>query len=495
MEGGFVSLVCLLVAQTQAQPMEQEWMRGYDRGYGGNEAGTALTVDASGNVTVTGGTDCYYTIKYSSAGVPLWTNLYYGPDGMDVACAVGADADENVIVTGRSAVFNYGFYTYIDNILTIKYSGAGVRLWTNRYAGPDDGFGNVWGSVFAGMVLDSIGNVIVVGSCYHYLARDTFPDGAVIKYSKTGEVLWINDYEGPGSGADGFVGVAVDGEDNIIVTGGTTESDGQYYGITMKYSAAGIPLWTNLSTLTGYLVMVDASGNALVKGEGGMSKYSSAGAVLWTNSCVSGPAAMDSSGNVFVAGCWAGSGTRYDYQTIKYSSAGVALWTNRYNGPANADDLPAAVAVADDGTVIVTGSVNQWDQITAYNDYATVAYSNSGVPLWTNRYNGTANGPDSANALALGPDGSVYVTGGSDVLPHPSIVSWDIATVKYSVLRPVPLLMQRMENQFVLSWTNSAFLLQAGPSVAGPFTNVPAATSPYTNPIAEPQQFFRLRSK
>jgi hypothetical protein len=240
--------------------------------------------------------------------------------------------------------------------------------------------------------------------------------------------------------------------------------------------------------------MVDPTGNAVVKGESGMVKYSSAGAVLWTNACVRGPAAMDGSGNIFVAGCWAGSGTRYDYQTIKYSSAGGALWTNSYNGPSSADDLPAAVAVDDNGNVIVTGSVNQWDQITRWNDYATVAYSNSGVPLWTNRYNGPADGPDSASALALGQDGSVYVTGQSDVLFNPSIVSYDIATVKYSVLRPIPLLMQRMESQLVLSWTNAAFHLQAESSVGGAFTNVPAATSPYTNPIAGPQRFFRLSS-
>ena len=41
-----------------------------------------MAVDASGNVVVTGysgdGPD-YVTIKYSSAGVPLWTNRYNGP--------------------------------------------------------------------------------------------------------------------------------------------------------------------------------------------------------------------------------------------------------------------------------------------------------------------------------------------------------------------------------------------------------------------------------
>jgi hypothetical protein len=46
----------------------------------------------------------------------------------------------------------------------------------------------------------------------------------------------------------------------------------------------------------------------------------------------------------------------------------------------------------------------------------------------------------------------------------------------------------------VLSWTNAAFGLQSAPTINGTFTNVPGATSPYTNPIVDLQQFFRLIS-
>jgi len=35
--------------------------------------------------------------------------------------------------------------------------------------------------------------------------------------------------------------------------------------------------------------------------------------------------------------------------------------------------------------------------------------------------------------------------------------------------------------------------LQSAPAVTGPFTNLPGATSPYTNPLTAPQQFFRLK--
>ena len=45
----------------------------------------------------------YATIKYSSAGVPLWTNRYNGPaNSDDYAYAVAVDGSDNVIVTGYS---------------------------------------------------------------------------------------------------------------------------------------------------------------------------------------------------------------------------------------------------------------------------------------------------------------------------------------------------------------------------------------------------------
>ncbi len=51
---------------------------------------------------------------------------------------------------------------------------------------------------------------------------------------------------------------------------------------------------------------------------------------------------------------------------------------------------------------------------------------------------------------------------------------------------------RQMDNQLVLSWTNALFQLQCAPTVTGPFTNLPGATSPWTNPITGTQQFYRL---
>ena len=62
----------------------------------------------------------------------------------------------------------------------------------------------------------------------------------------------------------------------------------------------------------------------------------------------------DASGSVFVTGYSPGVGSGNDFVTLKYSSSGVPLWTNRYNGPANGDDRAFRV-VAANGSVFVAG--------------------------------------------------------------------------------------------------------------------------------------------
>jgi hypothetical protein len=62
--------------------------------------------------------------------------------------------------------------------------------------------------------------------------------------------------------------------------------------------------------------------------------------------------------------------------------------------------------------------------------------------------------------------------------------------IKYSSRLPLPRLdFQKLNNQLVLSWTNAGFNLQSAPAVTGPFTTLPVATSPHTNPLTAPQQF------
>src|SRR5512133_3706715 len=79
--GLIVAILALLlpVLRTHADTGIQAWAQRYpELGTGGR----AVAVDQSGNAIVTGssrhdGIYGYTTIKYSSAGVPLWTNYCY----------------------------------------------------------------------------------------------------------------------------------------------------------------------------------------------------------------------------------------------------------------------------------------------------------------------------------------------------------------------------------------------------------------------------------
>lgn len=92
--------LALLPAAAQAQAIEA-WVQRYDGPGNGDDSAYAMAVDTNGNVYVTGsstaanGQGCT-TIKYSSTGTGLWTNRY-SPGTAGSALAV--DASGNVVVT------------------------------------------------------------------------------------------------------------------------------------------------------------------------------------------------------------------------------------------------------------------------------------------------------------------------------------------------------------------------------------------------------------
>src|SRR5262245_47021166 len=104
----------------------------------------------------------------------------------------------------------------------------------------------------------------------------------------------------------------------------------------------------------------------------------------------------------------------------------VESWSARYNGPGNNTDVPTGIVVDDLGNIFVTGSTRAGGFAT--EDFTTIKYTPAGDTLWVRRLDGTGGGSDFANALALGPDGSLYVTGQS----WGSTSGYDYLTVKYS---------------------------------------------------------------
>ena len=387
----------------------------------------AIAVDSSGNVFVTGHSEGagsawdYATVAYSGAGVPLWTNRYDGPGhSFDQAIALAVDSSGNAFVTGSSVDEND-----LEHYATIAYSSAGVPLWTNRYAGPAN-----FSGLANAIAVDAGGNVFVTGSATSIFGSAA-ADYATVAYSAAGVPLWTNLYNGAGSGFNYPYGVAVDGSGNVFVTG---LSEGSSIGgfATIKYSGAGVPLWTNrYNGHAAHALAVDSSGNVVVAGYAlapGPShvtiKYSGAGATLWTReywgTSLPQAVAVDNDSKVFVTG---GS-----FATVAYSSAGAQMWTNAFAELGNRDDTPSALAVDSSGNVFVTGTSDPIGSGVSGANYATVAYSSAGLPLWTNRYNGARNG-SAARAIGVDGSGNVLVTGWSS---PPECCSSDYVTIKYS---------------------------------------------------------------
>ena len=121
--------------------------------------------------------------------------------------------------------------------------------------------------------------------------------------------------------------------------------------------------------------------------------------------------AVDGAGNVIVAGYARDSTGRSLCAVVSYSGSGAMRWTGLYSESSNNQANANALATDSQGNVFVTGST---DIGSGPSDYMTIAYSNNGVPLWTNLYNGPGNSYDHAYAVAVNrSSGDVFVTGDS----------------------------------------------------------------------------------
>lgn len=241
------------------------WQQLYDGPANGDDVPTAITLDASGNVYVTGSattttmTD-YATIKYDNSGVQQWVQFYNFSNKVEVATDIAVDNSGNIIVCGASAQnwFNSDFALR-------KYSPAGAVLATKRHNTPGNGY-----DLPIQMVVDVSGNVYVIGTADAAGNKDI----KLIAYDSNLNVQWVEYIDRSGNADEGY-GLALDNSDNVIITGFCTKSSGGTEFIVAKYnSISGIKLWENIRSAPidtdiakGRQVTTDAAGNIYVAGE------------------------------------------------------------------------------------------------------------------------------------------------------------------------------------------------------------------------------------
>jgi len=86
--------------------------------------------------------------------------------------------------------------------------------------------------------------------------------------------------------------------------------------------------------------------------------------------------------------------------TKAYAQPGTELWVRRYSDAAPSTSHARSVVVDADGNVIVAGNIFGR---TRDADWLILKYSNAGVPLWTNYYDGPGDAADEVNAVAVTP--------------------------------------------------------------------------------------------
>ncbi len=390
---------------------------------------TAVAVDPMGDIYVTGSSDStfseidYVTVKYSPAGVVDWIARYNGPGNLtDVPTAMGIDSSGSVCVTGAS----WGDSSYYD-YCTIKYNSAGVIQWINRYNGPANQF-----DIPSAIAIDVRGNVYVTGATG---GNGTFMDMTTIKYGADGTEKWVARYDGPGHLDDFGKALTVDDSGNVYVTGdvSTNPVNNTFSAYaTVKYDSSGRELWSALHSHSAtptdipFAIGLDQAHNVYVTGYSTDSvtgrdyttiKYNLSGTELWATA-YDGPAhgsdcayalAVDDSADIIVTGWSQGVSSKYDFATIKYSSDGEEKWVSRYNGPGNSNDYAYSICIDDSGSTYVAGkSDSGWTPLTRY---ALVHYDRAGAEIWGREYTDSVNSFYPARTSVISAQGNIAMTG------------------------------------------------------------------------------------
>jgi len=365
-----ISILAILVFSLPISTLAYSlmWEKSYDGGK--KDLANSVVCDYQDNILVTGTSYVkswdFATIKYDKNGNVIWQNIEE-EEGMQEAHDVAVDKQNNVLVTG---VASGRFYT-------IKYSSDGKKQWAEKFNMGSNDSGE-------GVAADSKGNVIVVGHSFIYLQYDVY----IVKYDKNGKMLWKTIYK---DAHDDFAyDVAIDSSDNIIVVGmtmGTSRVDTENAFMVLKYDKDGKLLWkTQYDSKNAHAmgVAIDFEGNIIVTGyvhngndfDYKTVKFNKDGKLLWHKSYNGGKddkayaVAVDKKDNIAITGSsYKGGALYFDYVTVVYDKNGKKIWEQRQE--IGEDDQANGVAFDSRGNVVVTGStrLKSWE-------FYTVKYKN-----------------------------------------------------------------------------------------------------------------------
>jgi Leucine-rich repeat (LRR) protein len=340
-------------------------------------------------------------------GVPLvidpnltW-NSFLGGSGDDRGEAIAVDGSGNVYVTGYNTI-SWGSPVRAkssgNDAFVAKVDSNGGLIWNTFLGGTGDDYGY-------GIAVDGNGEVFVAGGSSANWGSpvrvySSGNDAFVARLNVSGSLIW-NSFIGGGGGDYGY-DISIDGSD-AYVTGYSSSTWG--------------------SPVRAYNSSIDAFA----------AKLNSSGSLIW-NTFLGGSSgdygydiALDGSGNIYVTGDsgynW-GSPVRpwtsgSDAFAAELNNSGSLVW-NTFLGGSFAD-TGGGIAVDGSGNVYVAGeSYSTWGTpVRAYNlsPDAYVAKLNTSGSLTWNTFlggNGSDRGSYHSGEIAMDNDGNVYVIGYSN---------------------------------------------------------------------------------
>lgn len=213
-------------------------------------------------------------VKYNSNGDTIWTRTFIEPAKNGKNYFIECDNAGNIYANGETDTLAFN---NIPRIITFKYSPDGNLLWYKK----DSTYTHTFPHIFGDFKIDSKGNAYVAG----YITDGSFQTRKwiVTKYSSKGKQLWNNVYGGPNFSSSAPIGLEIDDNQNVFVSGSSYASTSRSFEAytLIGYNAAGIQQWvvTYPKKLFGnaYPVSmgIDAVNNIYVSG--GVGRYINGG--------------------------------------------------------------------------------------------------------------------------------------------------------------------------------------------------------------------------
>lgn len=366
-----------------------------------------------------------------------WETRFTGTgNNPDIVSDMFVDASGNIYVTGSSYNAASGY-----DIITRKYDNNGGVTWTATFNGSGNGT-----DVSAALVVDASGNVFVTG--YSYRGGVNY-DITTIKYTSAGAQSW-QAYSGNGTSAfDEGKDIAVDLNNDVIVTGGVQNTAGTNTDYrTIKYTNAGGVAWTvdysNSTNLDmGLAVVTDASNSVYVTGHSFVTgqdlnirtiKYNSGGTQQWNTATnysvinsIDSPSkiVVNSSNEVFVAGrVFNGTSSDDDIVVMKYNASGTVTNNTIIDGTANSADKANRIYLDASNNLYLAAKVKNTG---SSEDFYLAKFNSSLGVIWDDSYNGPSNNYDEATDIIIDASGNVYASGST----YSSTSNYDFLTVRY----------------------------------------------------------------